>query len=91
MITKVTAILNTLATDEALTRNKEMNTIVESNDHVLNTIQGLMNTLRSNNVQMGGSQGAEHRPGITQSGAETLRGPLLGKPWSLGGCRSQQP
>ena len=52
MIAKVTRKLNELATNEALTHNEEMGTIVKSNEHLLSTMQGIMNTLKSNNVQM---------------------------------------
>ena len=52
MIAKVTKKLNELASNEALTHNEEMGTIVKSNEHLLSTMQGIMNTLKSNNAQM---------------------------------------
>ena len=53
MIRKVTNKLNELATNEALTHNEEMGKHVEKNKHLLSTLQGIVNSLESNNAKMG--------------------------------------
>ena len=52
MIAKVTDILNALATDAALACNKEMAGLQKKQDHMISTMQGMLNTMKGNNDQL---------------------------------------